>query len=147
MPTPQENRRLAEEFIEEVFNKKNLAYLEDALADDFVEESMPPGMPNDRAAVLEFFRAMIPPDSDMRVEIIQTIASEDRVAIHTRTTGTDTVGMMPGMEPTGKRYDVEGIDVTIMGPDGKTHGHYGITDMMTAMVQLELMPPPFQPEG
>ena len=47
---------------------------------------------------------------------------------------------MPGLEPTRKRYEVEGIDIATIDPDGMFSEHAGIPDVGTAMQQLGLLP-------
>lgn len=142
MPTPEQNTEATVRFLDEVFNKGNIAHVDEALADDFVEHQEFPGMAPGKEGVKQFMEMMLKTVSDMEVEIVQTIAAGDRVAIHSRTTATDTGGFMPGMEPTGKRYTLEGIDIVRYGDDGRATDHWGIVDMMGAMGQLGLLPQP-----
>jgi len=112
MTTPEQNMAACREFNERVLNEGDVSYAEKMLRDDFVDHSPPPG------------------------------GAGDKVAIHTRVTGTDTKGFMPGMTPTGKPFAMETIDVVTFDQDGMNTEHYGIADVAGVMMQLGLMPAP-----
>ena len=97
MLSTEESKRLAAEFVEEVFNKGNLAYLHDALADDFVDHTPPPGGTPDKAGTIAFFEEMAKTASDVQVEIVQVVASENKVALHGR--WASTRGVSWGLRP------------------------------------------------
>lgn len=142
MPSAEENTRIAEEFIEKVFNQHDVGYLKDALSEDFVDLSPVPGMPNDKSGAIAWFEQTFQNMPDLHAEVIQTIASGDNVAVRGRYTGTDEGGYMPGMEPTHKTVTMESIDIMRIGDDGKQLSHFGIQDVMSVMGQLGLLPPP-----
>ena len=143
MATPEEAKEIARRFIDEVFNKRNLKHAEEVLSEGFTEHSPPfPGMGNDKASAIEGFRLLLDSSDDLRVEIVDLVSDGGRIAIRGRYSGTDTGGSAPGVPPTGKRFDIEGIDVAVLGDDGSFVEHYGIADVMTAMGQLGLMPEP-----
>ena len=142
MPNAEENTRLAEEFIEKVFSQHDVGYLKDTLSEDFVDLSPVAGMPSDKAGAIAWFEQMFQNMPDMHGEVIQTVASGDKVAIRGRYTGTDEGGFMPGMEPTYKTVTMESIDIVQIGDDGKHLSHFGIQDTMSVMGQLGLLPPP-----
>jgi hypothetical protein len=70
------------------------------------------------------------------------IAEGNKVAVHSRSTGTDTRGFMPGMPATNKRYSMEAMDVVVLGDEGRFTEHYGVYDVASALMQLGLMPGP-----
>ncbi|MGH2636346.1 MAG: ester cyclase [Actinomycetota bacterium] len=142
MPTPEEMRELNRRFVDEVFNKQNLDAADEMLADDFAEHAdMPPGMTPDKQGALEWFKIAFGMSSDMKMEIVNTIASGDRIASHSVMRGTDTGGAMPGAPPTNKPFEVESIDIMRVNDEGKFTDHWGITDTMAMMQQLGLAPP------
>ena len=143
MRTPEEAKEISRRFVEEIFNKRNLTHAEEMLSADFVEHSPPaPGMGNDKASAIEGFRYFLNASDDLRAEIVELVTDGQRIAIRARYSGTDTGGLVPGIPPTGKRFDIEGIDVAVLGQDGMFVEHYGIADLMGAMGQLGLMPGP-----
>ena len=143
MPTPDEMRELNRRFIEEVFNKQDLGVADELLAEDFTEHvDMAPGITPDKAGALEWFKIGFGMSSDMKMEILRTIVSGDRIATHTRVQGTDTGGAMPGTPPTNKPFDIESIDIVRVNDEGRFTDHWGILDAMTMMQQLGMAPSP-----
>jgi predicted ester cyclase len=149
MPGSDDTTKYALEFVEKVFNEHDVGYLRDSLREDFVDHSPPPGAAGDKASTVAFLEQMFANMPDMRAEVIRTVASGNKVAVHARYSGTDSGGFMPGMPPTGKRITMDGIDISEIDDDGKHASHYGIQDTMAAMMQLGLMTPrvgPTRPE-
>ena len=142
MATPEENAATCREFVQRVFNEGDISFAEKTLAEDFVDHSPPPGMKGDRASAIEMFRMRSQQVPDSKSEVIDVIASGNKVAVRTRISGTDTNGFMPGMPATGKSFSVETIDVMTFDENGQNTEHYGIFDMMGAMGQLGLLPAP-----
>jgi steroid delta-isomerase-like uncharacterized protein len=142
MRTTDQNKSLTESFAKEVFNNHNVQFLQETLADDFVEHEVAPGMTPDKQGAITWFTKMFTSFPDSRTEIQQMIASGDRVVIHSTFSGTDTGGFMPGMPATGKSFEMEGIDIIRVNDEGKIAEHWGIQDQMAMMGQLGLLPPP-----
>lgn len=141
MRTTEELKELNRRFVEEVFNRQNLDYADEALAEDFVEHAdMPPGITPDKAGTLEWFKMAFGMSSDMKTEILQAVASGDRIASHIVIRGTDTGGAMPGVPPTNKPFEMQSIDIVRVNEEGKFTDHWGITDTMSMMQQLGLAP-------
>lgn len=141
MRTPEEAKDVSRRFMDEVFNKRNLKHAEEMLSADFVEHSpLSPEMGSDRTAAMDGFRFLLDSSDDLRADIIEQVSDGRRVAIRARYSGTDTGGFVPGMSPTGKRFDIEGIDVAIFNEDGRFSEHYGIADLMVGMAQLGVGP-------
>ena len=143
MSTLEENKALARQFVEEVFNKHSIAFVEEVLSDDFVEHEESPWMtdPGKKGAV-QWFTKMFEIVPDAHAEITHLVASGDRVAIRTVMTGTDEGGFAPGMPATGKSFETTAIDILRFDEEGKCAEHWGIFDAMTVMGQLGLLPPP-----
>jgi predicted ester cyclase len=139
--TPDELKAKSRRFIDEIFNKRNLKFAEESLSDDFVEHSpYPPITGSDKQAAIDSFQAVLDSSDDIHAEIIELISDERRIAIRATYSGTDTGGFMPGIPPTGKRFEAEGIDVAEVDDQGKFSSHYGIPDAATVMQQLGLAP-------
>jgi steroid delta-isomerase-like uncharacterized protein len=111
----------------------------DLMASDFVEHEQLPGLEPTKEGVLTFFRLQRAAFPDMRTEVQDIIASGNKVAIRVRYTGIHTGDFM-GMPATGKRVDVQLIDIMGMGDDGLVHEHWGVMDQMTMMQQLGAIP-------
>jgi len=144
MPTLEEMKETVLKFTEEVFNKGDMAYADRTLADDMIEHGAMPGMGTDKKAALMTMEAIKQMSSDLKAEVVDMVASGDKVAIRTVMRGTDTGGAMPGAPATNKPFEIESIDVVRVNPDGTFAEHWGIADMMGMMGQLGLLPPPPQ---
>jgi len=144
--TPDELKEFSRRFLDEVFNKRNLNAAETDTADDFVEHSpYPPITGHDKQAAIDSFKRLHDSSDDLHIDVVEMISDGRRIAIRARYSGTDTGGFAPGIPPTGKRFDIEGIDVAEVNDEGKFSMHYGVPDAATAMQQLGLVssgPPP-----
>jgi steroid delta-isomerase-like uncharacterized protein len=146
MPNAEQNDANAREFMERVFNQRDMAYAESTLADDFTEHNpFGPDLGNDRAAGLETMRRFHATAPDAHFDVLDIVATDDRVAVRSRATGTDSGtgwGAPMGAPATGKPFTIEGIDVVEVGDDGRYTAHYGLYDVPALMMQLGLMPSP-----
>ncbi len=142
MPTPEEMKEAAGKFNEEVFNKGDMAHADRMLADDMIEHGAMSGMGADKKAAMMTMEGIKQMSSDLKSEIVDMVASGDRIALRSVMRGTDTGGAMPGVPATNKPFEVESIDVIRVNPDGTYAEHWGIADMMGMMGQLGLLPPP-----
>jgi predicted ester cyclase len=145
MPTPEEIRDLVERFNTKVFNEHDLDAGAGMMSEDFVEHSpFMPGSPPTKQGALQDFAVMFAVVPDMRGETMRTVVAGNKVAIHSRATGTDSgtgFGAMMGIPATGKPFAADSIDVLTVGDDLKFTEHYGIFDVSAVMMQLGLLPP------
>ena len=82
---------------------------------------MPPGFPQGIEGVRLFFSAFREGMPDVQVRIDEIVAEDDRAAVATRIEGTHT-GALMGIEPTGRRISVRGIDMVRVA-DGRIVEH------------------------
>jgi len=109
------------------------------LADDFVEHEESPGLAPTRDGVMDFFRMYVAAFPDLRMTPEDVLASDDKVVVRVRATGTHE-GEFMGVPATGKTIDVQAIDIVRFGDDGLAHEHWGVFDAMTMMQQLGVVP-------
>ena len=109
------------------------------LADDLVEHEETPGLAPTKDGVKAFFRMYIAAFPNLRMDAEDVVASGDKVVGRVRCTGTHK-GEFMGMPATGKDIDVQAIDIVRFGDDGLAHEHWGVTDVMTMMQQLGVVP-------
>jgi steroid delta-isomerase-like uncharacterized protein len=105
------------------------------LADDFVEHEELPGLAPTKGGVTAFFRMYIAAFPDLRMVVEDVIASGDKAVARVRATGTHQ-GPFMGMPATGRRIDVQLIDIMRFGADGRVREHWGVLDQLTMMQQL-----------
>jgi steroid delta-isomerase-like uncharacterized protein len=146
MRTPDEAKEFPRRFYDEVFNKRNLKYTEEAVSESVVERNpLDPQMGNDKSAAIASIQAILDNTPDLKAEILDMVATGDKIAIRARFSGTDSGkgwGAPMGAPATGKSFSVEGIDVVSIDGDGRFTEHYGLFDVPTMMRQLGLMPGP-----
>jgi steroid delta-isomerase-like uncharacterized protein len=109
------------------------------LADDFVEHEVTPGLAPTKAGVKDFFRMQRAAFPDMRMVAEDVIASGDKVVARVRYTGTNQ-GAFMGMPATGKRVDVQLMDMFLFGDDGRVREHWGVMDALALMQQIGAVP-------
>ena len=126
--------------VDEIFNRKNLGYIDAFYAPDVVDHSAPPGLPPGIEGVhlkIGMFTNAFP---DLNLTYAYVIAEGDMVAGRFTLTGTHQ-GDFAGLPATGKQVSVTGHDfVRIV--DGKVTDHWLEMDTMTMMQQLGVMPAP-----
>lgn len=123
----------------DLINAGDLDGFGDVLAEDFVEHEELPGLAPTKDGVLAFFRMYLGafPDLEMRAEDV--IASGDRAVARVRATGTHQ-GDFLGMPATGRRVDVQLMDIIRFDDDGRAREHWGVLDQLTMLQQLGAIP-------
>jgi glyoxylase-like metal-dependent hydrolase (beta-lactamase superfamily II)/predicted ester cyclase len=95
--------------------------------------------------VREFIGGLIDAVPDLHMEIISTTTEDDRCGVQWRMTGTFAgPGDFAGIAPTGRRIELEGLDV-ITVRDGLIQSNDAFTDAMTFARQIGMMPPEGSP--
>ena len=97
---PEQNAATVRELIQRVLNAGDIGFAEKTLSEGYVERSPMPGGTADKAGAIAMFTMMRQQTPDMRIDIEDVIASENKVAVRSTMTGTDTTGLQ-GMPPTG----------------------------------------------
>lgn len=127
------NRRLMERFIEEVWNRKNLAVSEEVFAPEATSPDapmLPPGPAGVNVIAGMFHNAF--PDFHMEIDFLA--AEGDRVAAHFVQGGTH-LGELFGIPATGKRVSFGEMGLLRI-ENGKVVESFYNTDMLSLMQQL-----------
>ena len=111
------------------------------VADDFVEHEETPGFERSKAGVIAMFHMYRAAFPDLRMEAEDVLVDGDKVVARVRATGTHQ-GAFMGMPATGKRVEVQLIDIIRFGDDGLAHEHWGVFDALSMMQQLGAIPAP-----
>ena len=109
------------------------------LAEDFVEHEETPGLDPTKEGVKQFFHMYRAAFPDLRMEAQDVLVSGDKVVARTRATGTHQ-GEFLGMPATGKRVDVQMVDIIRFGDDGLACEHWGVFDALAMLQQLGAIP-------
>lgn len=111
----------------------------DLVADDFVEHEEVPGLPPTKEGVLTLFRGYRAAFPDLQMTAHEIIASGDRTVARVTTTGTQA-GEWMGMPASGKRVEVQLIDIMGFDAAGLICEHWGVMDMLSMLQQLGAIP-------
>ena len=125
----------------ELINMGDVDGFVDYLSEDFVDHEPGPGIELTKAGAKDFFKTLLAAFPDVRFDTEDIVESGDKLAARARVTGTNK-GDFFGIPASGKRVDVEAIDILRFGDDGLVHEHWGVMDMMSMMQQLGVVPPP-----
>jgi len=123
--TADQNKLLVRRLVQEAVNPGNPEVLEEVATGEFAEAARRWVGP---------FRASFP---DFRMEIVDLVADNEKVAAHFRCSGTH-LGEWMGQPPTGRRFhDVDEIYIFRVS-GGKLASAFGVEDNMGRMRQLGL---------
>jgi steroid delta-isomerase-like uncharacterized protein len=109
------------------------------VAEGFVEHEVSPGLSATKDGVLQFFRGYRAAFPDLRMDAEEVIASGDRTVARVKATGTQE-GEFMGMPPSGRRVEVQLIDIMRFDDDGLIAEHWGVVDMLSMLQQLGALP-------
>jgi len=103
--THGEMREFVRNHFEEFVNRKNLAIGNVNFAPEFVDHGtdVPPGTPAGPAGAIAYVGGAYKKFPDLRVEILDMVAEDDRVVVRNQWTGTDGAS--------GKKFEFSGIVV------------------------------------
>jgi steroid delta-isomerase-like uncharacterized protein len=139
----EDNKAIVRRFYEEVLNQGNLAMSDELVAADFVDHQPFPGQGPGLAGLKESlgaFRAAFP---DLQYTIEDLIAEGDKVVVRATMRGTNE-GSLFGLPASGKQVTVGDIDIVRIA-GGKMVEGWGITDRLSMMQQLGVIPQMGQP--
>lgn len=118
-----------------------------AAAADWVEDAQTFGRPTMRAGVQRVLEDIFVTFPDWHMEIQAIVADGDVVVVHSKVSGTHrgvgklavNGGMLVGVAPTGKRFEVSAVHWYKLR-DGKLTEGFGVRDDLGMMQQLGLLP-------
>jgi steroid delta-isomerase-like uncharacterized protein len=110
-------------------------------APDGVENIVPVGQLSVPDEMREFFSGLFAAMPDSRFEVLAMVAQDDKVAVRWRNTGTFCGGPFQGIDPTGARVEMEGIDLLTI-EDGLIQRNDAYYDGTQFARQIGLLPAP-----
>jgi steroid delta-isomerase-like uncharacterized protein len=134
----ERNKRVLRDFIQAVWIEGNLDALGDFWTEDCVNHAMPGPENRGLAALYAYhdgFAQWFAAFSDMRLDILQQIAEDDRVLTYIAARLRHT-GPFQGVPPTGRMATMTSMRVDRL-EDGKIAEHWSVADVAGLMQQLQ----------
>ena len=134
----QANEAVVRRIFDDIYNRGNLAAVDEIFAADYVDHSAPPGFPAGLESFKQsfsMFRAAFP---DIHVAVEDVIAAGDKVVVRLTFSGTHS-GPLMGMPPTGKFVTITGIAIDRLS-GGKVVEHWVNRDDLGMLQQLGAIP-------
>ncbi len=137
----EENKAIVSRATEELWNKNNLAVVDELYATNFVSHGSDiPGVTPDREGYKQFVTMSRTALPDFHTTIEDMIAEGDKVVQRFTARGTHK-GEFMGIPPTGKQVTITGIAIDRIAGN-KIVENWANMDMLSMMVQLGVVPPP-----
>ncbi|MBX7057516.1 MAG: ester cyclase [Leptospirales bacterium] len=131
----EQNKNLVRRFNLEVIEEGRVESFQTLVADDFINQTAPPGAARGAESLLHFFTEILRPAfPDLRVEIHDQVAEGDRVVTRKSIHGTH-LGPFMGIPASGKKTTIEVIDI-VRVRDGKYVEHWGANNLQSVIAML-----------
>jgi steroid delta-isomerase-like uncharacterized protein len=108
--------------------------------EDCVVEIVPIGVFRGRQAIVDFFREAFAAVPDLETTVTRVVAGETQAAVEWRMSGNFTGGPFQGIDPTGKRVELRGIDLLEI-EDSQTVSNTAYYDGAAFARQVGMLPP------
>jgi len=130
------NKQKATEFLEVIYNQRQLDRIPDFVADDFVDQTPgAPPPPHGPAMVRRQADGTFAAFPDLKFEVKRMLAEGDLVAIHWSSRGHASVAMAGGAVE-GRPATVQGISIFRYDEDGKIAESWDMVDRAGMMQEL-----------
>jgi len=140
----EENEAIVRKFLDEAYNKRNLAVGDELLTANSVLH-WPGGDTTGPEGWKRFATGFLTAFPDLHVSIEDIVAKEDKVVARWTSRGTHE-GELQGIAPTGKRVTVMGMGIyRLVG--GKIQEIWGLNDKFGMLQQLGVIPSSGHTEG
>lgn len=140
--TLEENKALVLRFLQQVWNERNLAIIDEALAADYVHHASPIDAPPGRDAYRQVAGRFLDAFPDLHTTVNQVVAEGDKVVVQMTDRGTHH-GEFMGIPPTGKSVAVTGTAIYRVA-EGKIAEEWVNYDSLSMLQQLGAIPAPKQ---
>src|SRR5215212_9407424 len=133
----EQNKVVARRFIEEVWNKQNLAAVDELYAPNAVEHRDLPPFDLDRESAKQYTAPLFAAFPDVHVTIEDMVAEGDTVVTRWTAHGTHQ-GELMDIAPTGKTIAVMGISIGRHDTNGQLVETWTTWDRLTMLQQLDI---------
>lgn len=123
------NRKLMDDYHEEVWVKKNVAYTKTVVADSFFSHSSQPGTPKGPEPVIQFLQSFYKAFPDLADTKTHLIADKNFAVLGWVVSGTMKDSLW-GIPPTNKKFAVSGNDILRIENGKFTEHWFGLSQVM-----------------
>jgi steroid delta-isomerase-like uncharacterized protein len=134
----EENKALMRRFLDEVFNKKSMAAIDEFITPNHVDHTLPAFLPSTPEGTKRAIGMYLKAFPDLHVTVEDMIEEGDKVVTRLTSRGTQKRAFM-GIPPTGKQVTVSSIVIARVA-DGKIVEQWGLDDQMGMLQQLGVIP-------
>jgi steroid delta-isomerase-like uncharacterized protein len=135
-----ENKAVVRRAYEELWNGRNVALVDELVAEDFLNHAAPPGRQRGREGLKDVIRTFDAAFPDFRYEVEDVISEGDRVAVRDVFRGTHEGDFM-GIPSTGNRVEMQAIHIYRL-EGGRLAEHWVARDDLGMMRQIGVIPTP-----
>jgi predicted SnoaL-like aldol condensation-catalyzing enzyme len=132
----ENNRKIIETFVNDVFVNHDLGKLDSYMRDDYIQHN--PDVPQGKAGFIEFFKTTFKAMPDFRYTLKKIVADGDLVMIYCTTSGTHTGGEWLDKPATGNKLHFDVVDIFRI-QDGMIAEHWDVADSFTLFKQLGII--------
>lgn len=129
------NKAVVRQFNKEVIEEGNRESFDTLMDQDFINQTAPTAANGAEGMWNTFTNILRPAFPDLRVEIYDQIAENDKITTRKAIIGTHK-GVLMGIEPTGKQIRIEVIDIVRL-KNGKYVEHWGINTLQNLIMELK----------
>jgi steroid delta-isomerase-like uncharacterized protein len=133
-----QNKLLVRRLVDEAQNAGHLEVVDELLSEDFVDHTPLEGLPGNREGVRMLFAALREAFPDLKVDISEQIAEDDRVVTRKTFRGTHG-GPFLGLPATGSSVRFEVVDILTIR-NRRICEHRVVLDKLSLMQQLGAIP-------
>lgn len=131
----EKNKAVVRQFNREVIEQCNWETFNSIMDNDFINRTAPSTSNGADGMWNTFNNILKPAFPDLKVEIYDQIAENDKVVTRKAIVGTHK-GVLMGIEPTGKQIKIDVIDIVRL-KDGKYVEHWGINTLQSVIMELK----------
>lgn len=129
------NKTIVRMFNHKVIVEGNRDVFEALVAEDFVNHSVAPDQPNGREGLWSTFQNVLHSGlSQLRVEVLDQVAENDKVTTRKRITGQHS-GSLLGIPATGRAVSIDVVDIVRI-ENGRYVEHWGLNSLPTVLAAL-----------
>ena len=134
----EQNKSIVRRWIEEVWNKGNVAVIDEVYAPDYIQHEPAPETVNSSEALKQYVSTYLTAFPDLNLSIEDLLAEGDKVVWRFKSTGHQN-GPFMGLPPTGKTGNITGIVIFRLENSRIVEGWVNL-DVLGLLQQVGIIP-------